>query len=91
MGLYGIQLKRGAVERIPATMTSLGFPLKRVEQRENGTCYFYEGPKSKLELAFWTHENGTGVFWFSGLSPSAKKIAEGFSAAGLFENDHSAS
>ena len=90
MGLYCIQLKRGAAERIPAAMTSLDLPVIRVEQRENGTHYFYEDPKSKREVYFWTHEKGAETFWMSGLSETAKKIADGFSAAGLFANEHAA-
>jgi hypothetical protein len=47
MGLYCLQLKRGAVEKIPEVMTALGFPVTRIEQRDNGTYYFYEDSKSK--------------------------------------------
>ena len=62
MGLYRIQLKRGVAERIPSAMTSLDLPVLRVEQRENSTYYFYEDPKSKRELGFWTHEEGEECF-----------------------------
>ncbi|MGC3957604.1 MAG: hypothetical protein QM813_06475 [Verrucomicrobiota bacterium] len=68
-------------------MTSLGLPVIRVEQRDNGTHYFYEEPKRQREFFFWTHSDGAHDFWLSGLSSSAKKIAAGFSAAGLFENE----
>jgi hypothetical protein len=91
MGLFRIQLKSGAVESISSTMTSLGLPVMRIEQRVNGTHYFYEDPKSKRERCFWTHETGAETFWLSGLSSSAKTIAEGFSSAGLFvDHDHAA-
>jgi hypothetical protein len=88
MGLYRIQLKHGAAERIPAAMTSLGLPVIRVEQRENGAHYFYEDPKSKQEHFFWTQETGAETFWMSGLSSRTKSIAEGLLAAGLFVDDH---
>jgi len=87
MGLYQIQLKHGAQEKITEMMTALGFPVTRVEQRDNGTHYFYENPNTKREFFFSTNEKGAKTFWSSGLSSSARKIAEGFSAAGLFEND----
>ena len=90
MGIYRIQLRHGAADRIPAAMDSLGLPVIGVEQRDNGTHYFYENPKSKRMHSFWTHETGTETFWLSGLSSSSKTIAEGFSATGLFADDHAA-
>ena len=90
MGLYRIQLKREAVDSIPVLMTSLGFPVTRVEERDNGTYYFYKDPKKKKEFAFWTATHDSELFWYSGLSPSAKKIAEGFSMAGLFADEKAA-
>lgn len=86
MGLYRIKLKQGAEEKIPATMISVGLPIIRMEQRENKTHYFYEDPKSKRECSFWTQAEHGQVFWCCGLSSSAKKIAEEFTAAGLFAN-----
>ena len=87
MGLYRIQLKHQATSEIHATMASIGLPVVRVEQRDNGTYYFYDDPKTKKEYAFWTHAANGEVFWYSGLSSSARKIAERFTAAGLFAND----
>jgi hypothetical protein len=89
MGLYRIKLKRGAADKIPEAMTSLGFPITRVEQRDNGRHYFYEEPKSHREFFFWTNEQGAEAFWLSGLSSCGRKIADGFSAAGLFVNERS--
>jgi hypothetical protein len=50
MGLYHAQLKHGAREKISEVMTTLGFPVIRVEQRDEGMHYFYEDPKSKREF-----------------------------------------
>ncbi len=87
MGFYRIQLKNRATEEIHATMISLGLPVIRVEQRDNGIYYSYEDPKSKKEHAFWTYVDDGEVYWCSGLSSGAKKIAEGFTRAGLFASD----
>lgn len=86
MGLYRIPLKPGATERIPATMISLGFPIVRVELRENVSYYFYRDPKRQREFAFWT-SYGDQKFWYCGISSSANRIAKGFSEAGLFEDE----
>jgi hypothetical protein len=87
MGLYRIQLKQQATSGIHATMASIGLPVVRIEQRDDGTYYFYEDPKTKKEHAFWTCIAGEGIFWCSGLSSSARQIAERFTAAGLFTKD----
>lgn len=87
MGLYCILMKPGAVEKIPETMASLGCPVIRIEQRENGTYYFYEDPGNAREYAFWTHEKDGETFWMSGVSTSAMKMAAGFSSAGLFSEE----
>lgn len=87
MGLYRIQLKEQASSKIHATMASIGLPVVRVEQRDNGTYYFYEDPKTKKEHAFWTYVASGGVFWCCGLSSCARQIAERFTSAGLFAND----
>jgi len=84
MGLYHIQLKRDAPERIRGLMTSLGLPVTRLEERQNGTYYFYEDPKRKREVAFWVSASGSEFFWNCGLSSDSQKIAKGFSEAGLF-------
>jgi hypothetical protein len=66
-------------------MASLGFPVRRIEERDNGKYYLYEDPeRPKKEYAFWTTVHDSKLFWYSGLSRSATKIAEGFSSAGLF-------
>lgn len=90
MGLYRIQLKPRAMEKIPATMISLGLPILRVERRENGTYYFYKDPKRQREFAFWLSSDGDQEFWYCGLSSSATKIAKGLSEAGLFEDESAA-
>ena len=87
MGLYRIQLKSHASAEIHTTMSSIGLPVVRVEQRHNGTYYFYEDPKTKKDYAFWTHTASGELFWCSGLSSSAQQIAAGFRAAGLFTDD----
>jgi hypothetical protein len=74
-------------ERVPETMLSLGLPLTRVEQRENGLYHYYRDPESRRELAFWTRTEGEAVFFYSGVSSSAAKMLEGLLAAGLFEAD----
>jgi hypothetical protein len=86
MGLYRIQLKQGAEEKIPAKMISMGLPIIRIEPRENKTHYFYEDPKSKRESSFWTHAEHGQVFCYCGLSSSGKAIAKEFAASGLFAN-----
>src|SRR6187549_2464125 len=82
MGLFRIQLKPGAAESFSATMIAIGLPVTRIEQRDNGTHYFYDDPESKRESFFWTHAECGDVYWLSGLSSSARKIAEGFASAG---------
>jgi len=86
MGLYHIQLKHGAAEHISATMTAIGLPVTRIEQRDNRTHYFYEDSGCKRERSFWTHAQSGELFWCCGVGSTAKQIAEGFSAAGLFAN-----
>lgn len=87
MGLYSIQLKVDASERIPEVMTSLGLPVTRVEKTQYGMRYFYKDPRRNKEFAFTTYWRIHGLFWHCGVSPSAMKIAEGFSAAGLFVDE----
>lgn len=86
MGLCRAQLKPGMAERIPETMASLGLPITRVEQRENGLYHFYTDPKHKREVAFWTTTR-QGVVFYCGIGHSTTKMLEGLMAAGLFEDD----
>jgi len=74
-------------ERLPDTMLSLGLPLTRLEQRENRLYHYYRAPNSKRELAFWTQTQGEVVFFYCGVSASARSMIEGLSAAGFFEDD----
>jgi hypothetical protein len=74
-------------ERIPETMVSLGLPITRTEQRDNGMYYFYSDPKNKRERSLWTRTEGGAAFFYCGISSSAAKMLEGLLAAGLFEDD----
>ena len=90
MGQYKIQLKPEAVDSIPAVMTSIGLPVTRVEERHPLTFYFYKDPERQKEFHFFTYPRSSGLFWRCGVSPSNKKIAEGFLAAGLFVDETAA-
>ena len=80
----GIQMQQATAENISAAMIAIGLPVTRIEHRDNGTHYFYRDAKSRRGHCFWISEKEGQVFWNCGLSSSAKKIAEGFAAAGLF-------
>jgi hypothetical protein len=86
MGLYCVELKDQAIAEIRSTMEVNGLPVLRVEERINGTYYFYRDPKSKREVAFWITSRDGKSFWCCGLSAGAKSVAECFPTAGLFAN-----
>ncbi|MES2571982.1 MAG: hypothetical protein V4710_18250 [Verrucomicrobiota bacterium] len=68
-------------------MASIGLPVIRVAQQASAIYYFYQDPRTQKKHAFWTDAAGGEVFWCSGVSSGARRIAESFTAAGLFTND----
>jgi len=88
MGLYRIPIRREKIETIPDLMKSIGFPVVRTENRENGVYYFCVNPKrSKKTWAFCiTRENeGSPRFFTCGLSQLSKQVVISLNASGLFD------
>jgi len=99
MGLIKMAIKVEKIEEFPSLMQSLGFPIIRTEDRENGVYYFYEAPhrsngrhpRNKY-FAFWiTHEKeGQARFFYGGLSQSTSQIAQSLRAVGFIDDEGAA-
>jgi hypothetical protein len=90
MGLCVVPIRPEKIETIPAVMQSIGLPLVRTEDRENGIYYFFHHPKQpNKDRAFWiTHEKiARPRFLMGGMSATYTRIFQSFRAAGVFEND----
>ncbi len=85
MGLYRVKLAVNGAQRIPAVMESLGMPVVRTEERNNGRHLYYSDPGTKKERHFWIAREGCDECWYCGLSSSAAKIADAFERDGIFE------
>jgi hypothetical protein len=87
MGFYRIPIQPEKIEAIPQLMHSIGFPVIRTENQENGIYYFCSKPKrlNKNWTFCITHEKkGSPRFFMCGLSQVSKKIVNSLKMEGLF-------
>ena len=94
MGLYRLPVREDKIETLPHLMESIGFPVIRTENQENGVCYFCANPKrSNKTWSFWiTHEKQDGLRFFQcGLSQVSKQIVRSLHVGELFVRETSIS
>ncbi|MGA9701469.1 hypothetical protein [Pseudomonas sp.] len=92
MGLYRIPIRHEKVETVPRLMQSIGFPVVRTENREDGVHYFCANPKRSNKN--WTfcisrEKKGGPQFFMCGLSQLSKQIVGSLNVEGLFDRHRS--